>query len=158
REVPGNHVDDARRHEERRDPPRPGLGELRVVRLDRVHAADTGPDRDAVAMRVGLLPLDAGIADRLHPRPKAAEHVRIALAGFYRLEVSGRVEVANRSGEARRERAHVVLIDRRDPADSVADALPPLRDAVAAGRNEAETRDYDASLRHGRCLGRRAGG
>ena len=43
-------------------------------------------------------------------------------------------------------------VDRADAADAVADVVPALGDRVADGRNQAEARDDDASLRHGACL------
>src|SRR6185369_16206909 len=151
RQMPRDHVDDARGHEERRDAAWTRLEHLRMVHLDRVNAAYSRADCDTVAMRGRLFDLDARVANSLHAGRDAVEHEWIALARFLRLHVSGRVEIADRAGEASRERAHVVLVYRCDPADAVANLRPTFCHRVTARRNEAEARDYDA-LRHGRCL------
>ncbi len=79
-------------------------------------------------------------------------HERVAPTRFFRLEVLAEIEIADRAGEARRERARVEMLDGADAADAVADVVPALGNGITDGRNQAETGDDDAPLRHGRYL------
>src|SRR5690606_29085510 len=97
---------------------------LRVVRLDRADAADTRTDRDAQAMRVRFGDFDSRIRHRLHTRGDAVVHEGVALACFFGLEVLADIEIADRTREARGERARVEVVDHRDAADTVTDVVP----------------------------------
>src|SRR5689334_739217 len=97
-----------------------------MVGFDGADAADAGSHRYAIAMRVGLLHFETRIAQSLHAGRDAVVHEGIALASLFGLEVLRNVEILDRAGEARRERADIEVFDRADAADAVADILPPL--------------------------------
>ena len=89
---------------------------------------------------------------RLHRRGDAVVHEGVALACFLRLEVLPisklRIVPAKRVVKALASNCSM----RRDAADAVADVVPAFGDGIADRGNQAEAGDYDASLRHGRCL------
>jgi hypothetical protein len=62
-------------------------------------------------------------------------HERVALPRFFRFEVLADLEVANRAGEARRERSGVEVLDRSDAADAIAHVLPAVGNRVTDRRN-----------------------
>src|SRR5688572_28935320 len=102
-----------------------------MILLDGADAPDTGPHRDAEAMRVRFVDRKTGVLHRLHRRSDAVVHERVGLARFFRLEVSADVEVADRAGETRRERAGIEVLDGTDSADAVADVVPALGNRIA---------------------------
>jgi hypothetical protein len=107
-----------------------------MVAFDCADATDTRPHCDTAAVCVGLIDREARVLDGLDAGGDAVVHERIALACFFGLEVLRDVEIADRSGEARGERARVEMLDERNAAHAVADVVPTLGDGIAHGRNQ----------------------
>src|ERR1700686_775918 len=82
REVPGDHVDDGRGDEERRDLARAHrLQVLAVFGLDGPEATDAGAAHRAAACGIGLGEVDTGVADGLHSGRHAVLHEFVHAAG-----------------------------------------------------------------------------
>src|SRR5690606_16421252 len=125
RQVPGDHVDDGRGHEERGDP-------ARVVAVEKgfVHLLDGGQPADARAgdhthaVEIDLAKFDARVVHGVHAGGDAIVHELVHAPGFLGREVFLQLEVFHRTAEAAGKVGDVEAGDRPDAAHPVDDVVP----------------------------------
>jgi hypothetical protein len=152
RDMAGDHVDDRRGHEERRDPAWPALLELGLGVLDQRQAADARADQAADAL--GLLGAErvvgrqAGVAHRLDRRGEAVVDERVHVTRFLGREIVLDVEALDLAGEAAGEGRGVELGDVGDAGAARQQILPAFGNAVADRADQAEAGDDDTARIH----------
>jgi len=104
REMSGDHVDDGRGYEERRDLARSHRLQVRLeILFDGPQSTDARAAHRSCACGIGLGEINAAVAYRLDPRGDAVVHELVHAARFLRRNVLCDVEVAHGAAEAGRE-------------------------------------------------------
>ncbi len=148
-DVARNHVDDARRHEERRYAPRSAFMQRPYFLLDRADAADTGTNADADAVAVGIVDLQSGVAHGLLGRGDTVMDEWIGLADFLRPHPVFHPEAGDQPGELGAVGRHVIGRDRGYAAIPGNDVRPGGIEIGTDGRNNAHAGDDHAASSHG---------
>ena len=149
RQVPGDHVDDRARNEERRDLARAVGREIRVVfALDRGQATDAGAGDHAAALRVDLRQIEPAVGEGLDASRHAVVHELVHAAGFLRRDVVPDVEVLDATAELRREVAGIEFGDGGNAALAAQDRFPGGRDRTAQRGDDSKASDDDAAFAH----------
>src|SRR5918994_23048 len=146
-QVPRDHVDDRRGYEKRGDFLRAaGLEIGPVFRLDRREAAYAGAADDATPRRIDFREVDAGIRHRLAAGRHAVDHEIVHAARFLRRDVLAHFESVDLATYADRKSGDIEASDGSDAAAPTEDRVPRGWNGATYGRDDAESRDDDASL------------
>ena len=138
RDLTRGHVDDHHRDEERADPPWPLLDQVRVLILERLHAADARTQDDPDTLAIDRIQIEPRAADRLgggHDRElDEAIHALRILAVEHPL---GR-EILDLAGEARAVPGGVESRDRAGARTAGDQPTPELFPVVAERRDNSK--------------------
>ena len=137
-DVPGGHVGDHHRNEQRADARGTALHHQLGLVLEGLHAADAAADQRAGALACQVFPADAAVLHGQLGGGQGQLHIAVKFFGFARLDVGTEV-VVHFSGDLCPEGAGVEMGDRTDAA-----LAGPLRLGEGAG-SQADRADRPQS-------------
>ncbi len=150
-EVAGNHIDDCRRNEKRRDAARPLFEESGVIVLNGVDAADTGANRYANTLGVLLCCLQTGILYCLDTGRHAVMDKGIHLARLFQRDVFSDIEIFDGAAETHTEFGNIEAGNRTDTAFSCENTLPGCFHIISHRCDQAKTCHHYPAFRHVEC-------
>jgi hypothetical protein len=133
RQMPGNHVDDGCRNEERRNLAR-SIGEKGLVRfLDHLQTADAGTDIDADPLAIGFGHFQTGILERIDGRRQTEMNEGIHPARILGAQVFRQFEILYITGDLAGKRRRIEAIDASDTGFASHQTGPCVIHAIADG-------------------------
>ena len=147
-EVAGDHVDDAGRNEEWRNPRRASIQVGGMGGLDGVDAADAGADGDADSVAVVRRVLKTGVTHGLNAGRHAVLDEGVESACLAPRHVGLDIEVLDAGGDGHRLAFGVEGVDGRRAAAPGQGACPGLLDGIADGAEHPKARHHYSPLGH----------
>jgi hypothetical protein len=146
--MPGDHVDDGRWHEERRNLARvvAGIEKGLVLFLDPLESADAGTHDDAGTIQIDLLEVEPGVGHGIGTRCDAVMHELIDAPGFLGRKIFREFETLHCAAKAAGKVGGVIARDGRNAAHTVHDISPGGCEGAAHRRDNAHARDDYSTL------------
>ena len=143
--MPGDHVDDRARDEERGNLARTGLEIVAVRRFDHRQTANARTDVHANALGAVARGFDACVLDRLNAGGKTVMNEGVHPSRVFRRQVGSDVEVSNFTGNLDRKVRDIEPGNLGNTGTAIDNVVPSLRNGIANGGYDSQARNYNSA-------------